>query len=131
MGAHDFSSQAKSGVSAASSAFCAHGKAVQTRRNSWPSDKFAAPVSHLGLSVAPIAVLLLASLFVGFIIGDTKRQIYALVMLAMSYPLPFDKNQINSRAIAESFGGYVVGRTFYSGRTAGPRPPKIIVSPAG
>jgi APA family basic amino acid/polyamine antiporter len=37
---------------------------------------------------APIAVLLVSiALFVGFIIGDTKDSIYALVMLAVSYPL--------------------------------------------
>ena len=37
---------------------------------------------------APIAVLLVSiALFVGFIIGDTRDSIYALVMLAASYPL--------------------------------------------
>jgi APA family basic amino acid/polyamine antiporter len=37
---------------------------------------------------APIAVLLVSiALFVGFIIGDTRDSIYALVMLAVSYPL--------------------------------------------
>jgi basic amino acid/polyamine antiporter, APA family len=37
---------------------------------------------------APLGVLLISiALFVGFIISDTRNSIYALVMLAASYPL--------------------------------------------
>jgi APA family basic amino acid/polyamine antiporter len=37
---------------------------------------------------APLALLLISiALFVGFIIGDTRHSLYALVMLAASYPL--------------------------------------------
>jgi APA family basic amino acid/polyamine antiporter len=37
---------------------------------------------------APVGVLLISiALFAGFIISDTKNSIYALVMLAVSYPL--------------------------------------------